>query len=83
VHAEQSQLADLHGEVADGHLTGLEPLRDVRAQPGLAELPDHGAQFEVLGRQQRVEVEETFDRRGHAVRSTPALADARHRYPER
>ena len=64
MHAEQAQLAEVGGELADGHLAGFEPLRNVRAQPLLAELANDGAQLDVLGGQQRVEVEQVIDRGG-------------------
>jgi hypothetical protein len=61
VHAEQPELADLDRKVAYGNLTGFEPLCDEGPQPLFAELPNHGAQLDVLGGQQRVEIEEALD----------------------
>ena len=88
VHAEQPELADLDGELADGHFTGFEPLCDKGAQSLFAELPNHGAQLDVLGVQQRIEVEEVLDRRGwgHDLVSTPTGTGhgaVRQRYPDR
>jgi hypothetical protein len=61
MHAEQAQLAQIGGELADGHRAGVEPFRDMRAQPLFAE-PAYGlAELDVFGRQQRVEVEQVFE----------------------
>ena len=61
VHAEQSQLAQVGGQLAGGHVAGLEPLGDMRAQALLAEPANGVAQLDLFGRQQRVDVEQVFN----------------------
>jgi hypothetical protein len=64
VHAEEAELAEVGGQLPRGHLAGLEPLGDVRAQPLLTEAAHRVAEFDVLGGQQRVDVEQVVDVHG-------------------
>jgi hypothetical protein len=66
VHAQQAELAQVRSQLAHRHLTGLEPLGDVWPQPLLAEAAHGLAQLDVLGCEQRVDVEQVFDPGGSA-----------------
>ncbi|GAB1689051.1 hypothetical protein KRM28CT15_08540 [Krasilnikovia sp. M28-CT-15] len=67
MHAEQAELAEFQGQVADGDLAAFVPVRHVRADPVVGDPAYERADVALLVGEQGVEVEEVERGDGHAA----------------